>query len=254
MQLPFYTLPGLGVALEGALLWRLKKLRLGRYPYLGGFVFYDFVRCFILFTVTYFRWESYRLTYWSTEIVSLFLRFLVIWEVARSLFSRSPVVKRVAWRMLFAIELVLLPTILALGWSQASLVHYVYKIISPLFEQYLSLGQALLLLALAAVTRYYGIPFGRNLRGLTFGFGMYLSLCAINFASLQVFRGFFPYWQLLSPMTFIAMIAVWLWAFWEYSPSPERVSIDEAQCAQWNGAWNHAWITTMKAVRRGLGS
>jgi len=252
MHLPFYMLPGLGISLEGVLLWRLTKLRLRRYPYLSGFVLYDFFRCFILFAITYLRWKWYTTTYWSTEVISLFLRFLVIWEVARSLFSRNSVLQRVAWKMLIAIEMVLLPVILVLGWSQASLVHYLYKIVSPIFEQYLSLGQALLLLTLAAIARYYGVPFGSNLRGLIFGLGTYLSLCAINFASLQVFRGFFPYWQLLSPMTFVAMIAVWLWAFWEYAPSPGLASMDETQGAQWKAEWNDLWITTMKALRRGL--
>ena len=253
MHLPFYALPGVGVTLEGVLLWRLTKLRLERYPYLSGFVFYDFVRCFILFAVSHFQWERYGMTYWSTEIVSVFLRFLVIWEVARSLFSRNSVIQRLAWKMLITMEVVLLPALLALGWSQASLVHYLYKIVSPIFEQYLSLGQALLLLTLAAVARYYGVPLGRNMRGLIFGFGTYLSLCAINFASLQVFRGFLRYWQLLCPVTFVAMIVVWLWAFWEYTPSPELARIDEAQCVQRKAEWNHLWITTMKALKRGLG-
>src|SRR6266581_530196 len=82
------------------------------------------------------------------------------------------------------------------------------------------------------------------LRGLCLGFGIYLLARSMNFASLQVFRGFAPYWRLLTPMTFIAMIAVWLWAFWEYAPSSEQASLDEDQYSQWKTEWQHLWSRT----------
>jgi len=81
---------------------------------------------------------------------------------------------------------------------------------------------------------------------------MYLLVRSVNVASLQVFRGFVPYWRLLTPMTFIGMIVVWLWAFWEYAPSPQQASLDEDQYSQWKTEWQHLWSRTMALLRRAI--
>jgi hypothetical protein len=254
MHVPFYTLPLVGVFCEGVLLWVLLKDRLfSRYPYFTGCVLYDFIRCFILFAVTRFWWQSYSLIYWNTEIISLFLRFLIIWEVVRSLFPRNSILRRLAWKLLVSAELALLPLILMLSFSQSSSIHYFDTYLSPALEQYLSLAQAILLLVPAAAAHYYGISLGRNMRGLIFGFGAYLSVCAANFAGLQAWRWFSPVWRLLSPATYIGMIGIWLWAFRDYAPAIGVVGAQPDDRLDWLEEWHHRWVLTMRLLGRGLG-
>jgi hypothetical protein len=221
MKILFYTLPCSGTLLEALVLWRLSKHRLGcRFPYLAAFVFYTFLRDAILFPINRYRPDEFAEVYWRTETISLFFRFFLNWEFLRGIFPRDSILQDIAWKVLLTVEAVVLPAILSLSWSQVSSSPYHHLYLSPVFAQYLSLAQAFLLLAPASVAWYYGFPLDRNMRGLGLGFGVFLSVSAINFGSLQFFSRFYPYARFLSPVASIGMIAVWLWAFWDYRASP----------------------------------
>jgi len=248
-----YLLPSSAILLEGLLLWRLSRDQLWtRYIYLTVFVVFDFVCNIILFPIHRHKPDWFAEVYWRIASISLVLRFLVNWEFFRGVFPRRSTLHNIAWKMLLTVELGALPAIVLLSWSQASSVRYLYLYFSPVVEQYFCLAQAILLLTPATVAWYYRVPLGRNLRGLCLGFGIYLLVRSANFAGLQVFRGFVPYWRLLTPMTFIGMIAVWLWAFWEYAPLREEASLDEDQYSQWKAEWQHLWTRTMALLRRGV--
>jgi hypothetical protein len=249
MRFILYAIGFLGLFVEGLLLWRLLKRRQwSRYPYFSAFIAYDFLRTIFLLEAVHYQNRSFAVVYWRTEVVSLLFRFVVIWEVVRAVFSRDSTLHKLMWKVVAALMMILLPSILALSWDQALLGHYLYRYLSPAFEQYLSLVQAVLLLAPAAVARYYGIALGRNLRGLVFGFGAYLSLCAANFASLQTWSRFFPFWRFLSVLTYIGMIVVWTWAFWNYAPSARLAAAGQEECTSWAGEWHRLWISTMKLL------
>ena len=253
MQPLLYLFPCSAILLEGLLLWRLSKHGLAsRYPHLTVFVLYRFLGDAILFPINRYRPDWFAVAYWRLEAITLSLQFLVNWEFFRGAFPRRSTLHDIAWKMLLTVELGAVPAIVVLSWRQASSMHFLYLHFSPVVEQYFCLAQAILLLTPATVAWYYRVPLGRNLRGLCLGFGIYLLVRSVNFASLQVFRGFAPYWRLLTPMTFIAMIAVWLWAFWEYAPSSEQASLDEDQYSQWKTEWQHLWSRTMALLRRGV--
>jgi hypothetical protein len=129
------------------------------------------------------------------------------------------------------------------------MVAFPSKTVPYMFEQYSSLAQALLLLTVAGVARYYRIPFGRNARGLIFSFGPYLLVDSLSFASDEVFRGFAHHLELLPAASFTVMIGVWVWAFWTFAPSPQ-VAMAQQPDVYWKRQWNSVWETTLGAVRR----
>jgi hypothetical protein len=251
---PFlYLFPCLAILLEGLLLWRLSKHRLWIcYPHLTVFVVFDFLSNIVLFPIYRYKPDWFAEVYWRIASISLFLRFLVNWEFFRGVFPRRSTLHDIGWKMLLTVELAAVPAFALVSWRQASSLPYLYLHSSPIVEQYFCLAQTAFLLTPAIVAWYYRIPLGRNLRGLCLGFGIYLLMRTVNFASLQAFRGFLTYWRLLTPTMFIAMIAVWLWAFWEFAPSPEPTSLGEAQNSQWKKEWQHLWIKTMAVLRRGI--
>lgn len=254
MPLSLYTLPCSAVFLECLLVWRLLKHRLWSfYPHVTLFVIYNLLADVILFPIIWYKPDWFAVTYWRLETVTLSLQFLVNWAFFRRVFPRRSTLHDIAWKVLLTVELGALPAILVLSWRQALSLHHLYLHLPPVVEQYCCLAQAILLLTPAAVARYYRLPLGRNLRGLCLGFGIYLLVRSVNFASLQAFREFIPYWRLLTPMTFITMMAIWLWAFWEYAPSPEHEGIDETQYSPWITEWQHLWDKTMTLLRRGIG-
>lgn len=254
MHLPLLVLPISALLLEGLLLWRLSKQRLwSAYPYLAVFVAYDFLSNLVLFPVNRFKPNWFVGIYWRIESISIFLRFLVAWEFFRALFARRSTLRAIAWKVLLAVELAVLPAILLLSWRQASSLQYLDLRWFPIVEQYFSLAQALALLAPAAVAWYYRITLSRNLRGLGLGFGIFLLVRTVDFASVQIFHIFFPFLRLLTPLTLIGMIAVWLWAFWDCPPAQERCRVDEAEDAAWRKDWQVSSFRRHDGpVRRGI--
>ena len=253
MHPSLYIFPCSAILLESLLLWRLSKHGLAsRYPHLTVFVLYRLLGDAILFPINRYKPDWFPVAYWRLETITLTLQFLVNWEFFRGVFPRRSTLHEIAWKMLLTVELAALPAIVWLSWNQTSSAPYSYLYFSPAIEQYFCLAQAVLLLTPASVAMYYRVSLGRNLRGLCLGFGIYLLVRSLNFASLQAFRGFAPYWRLLTPTTFIMMIAAWLWAFWDYAPAPEQPTLDDAQHSQWKAEWQHLWRRTMRLRRRSL--
>lgn len=128
--------------------------------------------------------------------------------------------------MLLLVEAIAVPCILLLNWRQL-LPSYVSRF--PSFEQYLSLCQAILLLVPASVAGYYHLAIGLRLRALGLGLGTYVCLCAVNFATLGVFHGFYEYARLIVPVGFTAMVALWLWAFYQPAGAGEALMISRIE-------------------------
>lgn len=251
MAICLYALSALGTLLEGLLVFRLFQGRLVRhYPCFSVFVAYDFLRTIVAAAVSHFWPSLYAPLYWYTEVIAFAFLVAIIWEAERSIFVARSGLKRVAKESLLALALLLVPAVIGLSWSQASVIRYPYKIVSPLFEQYLTATLALVLLCIAGLARYYRLRLGKNMRGLVLGLGLYLSLYALNFASLQFIQGFLRYWQILSLIAYIGLAAFWLWSFWEYAPAPERPT-SQLVDSHSKDLWNELWTTTTGAIRRG---
>lgn len=219
------AVPTIATCLEGLLVWRLSKHRLWlRYPYLSIVALYSFARDVAMAPI-YLRASSmYATFFWDTAFVYLLLQFSLNWEFLRGVFPRRSPMHHIAWNATVLVALCAAPGILFLSWGQVSSLPARYIYLSPVFTQYMNLFQVVLLLAPLAVARYYGVALGRNMRGLAVGFGMYACVAVMNFATVQAFRSFAPYWTWVSPLTFIAMIVIWLRAFWTYAPPPEMVT------------------------------
>jgi hypothetical protein len=250
MTAAFFALSAAGPSLEAVILWRvLKHCAIRSYPYFSAYVLFDAASNLLLVATVVFWRHLFVPFYSAAELISVLTGFLIIWEVLRTVFPAGSTLHSLARNMLLGLSVLLIPSILAMGWRQANLIRFSYQYVPPVFIQYLTLLQAVLLSAVAALIAYYRVPLGRNIRGIVFGFGVYLSLCAMNFASLQIVHGFLPYWQVMSPALYIGLLAFWLWAFWEYSPSPARTVAHLNQTFA-KGRWNQKWTEATSPIRR----
>lgn len=214
------AVPVFGILLQGLLVWRLSRHRLWvRYPYLSVFVLYSLARDITILSMHLRGSGLYAAAFWGTALVYLFLQFSLTWEFFRGVFPQRSPIHDIAWKVLMFVGLCTFPPILLLSWSQMSSLPSHFAYLSPLVTQYMTLWQVLILLAPLAVARYYGVVLGRNMRGLALGFGIYACIASMNFATVQAFHGFAPYWRFVEPLSFICTIVIWLWAFWIYAPA-----------------------------------
>jgi hypothetical protein len=248
MTASFFALSAAGPLLEGLIFWRLVRCRAVRlYPYFCAFVLCDFTCNLILIAIAALRPEWFRWSSGAALIVSVLTGPLIVCEVVRVVFPLRSTLRRIAQSALIGSALVLFPAVVALCWTQANLIHFAYKYFPPTFEQYLCLAEALALLAITAVARYYGVSLGRNMGGMAFGFGLYLLAYAINFAALQVIPHFLPYWETLCSILYIGLLACWLWSFWKYAP-PEPATGTRQYI--WKGQSAHMSTAGMAATNR----
>lgn len=248
MQLPFYGVSAAGIILEAWLVSLLIKHRfVSRFPYFSTFVLCDFFCNLVLVIVAVLRRPWFRWSSGAALLVSVLTGLLIIWEVMRSVFPPHSILRRLSQCTLLVIGSVVFPAVLALSWKQANLVQFPYRYFPPTFEQYLCLIEALVLLAIAAIARYYAVPLGRNMSGLVHGFGLYLLCYAMNFAALQVIPGFLPYWQFLSSALYIGLLAFWLWAFREYAPPEVAIGTSRRMADE---QLRQFWTSGTAAIRR----
>lgn len=192
--------------------------------------------------------QLYRGFYWNVESISVVSRFLVLWEIFRQTFPRGFTLSRLASRAvgIFSLGLWLFSVCVAWSVQAYSRFHSPY----PALERGIGLAQALLTLAILLLARYYGIRLGRNVWGMAVGFGAYVSATSVSFVVIDLYRSFVPSWQLLAPLSFDFMLAVWAWALWTDSPNPKIAFANPAQRVAALRWWEEWWGRTLSTLRK----
>lgn len=234
-----------GLLLEFVILWRAVRAELWRHYSF----FYIYVASLVLATLWLlfllaFHWPNYALLFWLGSAMISVMRYLVVWEVFRQAFPPRSVLRQVV-----GIVLVLFLTTLAAtlaGGQNAGLVF-------ADLERKSSLAQAAAIALALLLARYYGVSLGRNVWGMAFGLGLYVSLSIMNFSALELTRAFLPYWRYLLPLTSLATLGIWLWALWDHVPQRALTS-STPQAWELNLTyWEKNWTGLRSTLRRIVG-
>jgi hypothetical protein len=242
----------LGVALEGMVVYRLGKGGLWRhYPFFSFYIAFVIIQSLSGIAILHWLPNSYPAWYWRVGSVHICLRFLVIWEVFRHLFPQTSPFRRMVSRqaILGTLALISLSTGMLWAFQTFSTSHSVYLAM----ERSFGFVQALLILAVLTMARYYHLPVGRNIWGIAVAFGMYTSLSTATSALVDIKRvSFFPYWHFLSPFSFVAMLGMWTWALWTYAPNQVAVANEIIDPAGDVGRWANNWGRALSSARKVL--
>jgi hypothetical protein len=109
--------------------------------------------------------------------------------------------------------------------------------------------QALMVLGTLVLARYYGVACGRNVRGIALAFGAWVSISTANNAMADLANSFLPYWHYLRPLSFVVMMAVWIWALWVYEPNPPIIESEREELNRWTQDWNRTISTARTIIR-----
>jgi hypothetical protein len=220
------------IALEILLLIRAFRSRLSvHYPvfyaYLGFVLSQSLLRFFV------YQWESrfYSPVYWVTEFLGVVAGCAVVFEFCRVALLAYPGTARLA-RNLLAIGFVLACTNAVVAASNDA-HRWIATCVN--LERDVRIVQALTILALVALFLLYAIPFGRNLRGILIGYGLFIGLSVIQLAFVSVMGNMnSKILSYLHPVSYAIALGVWVGHLWAYrsNPEPQRAFAFEQQYAR----------------------
>ena len=185
------------------------------YLYLGCV----FLRSLSLFAIYHLWPKLYASAYWYTQLFSALLGCGIVWEVYKIALSRYPGAARMARNVLLFLFLISISRIFVNAWNSPN---WLPEKTTVETERDLRAVQAALLMGLIALLAYYAIPLGRNLKGLIFGYSIFLGSSLIQLTLRNNLGDSFQYWwQYLQPIAYVSVLLIWCKALWSYAPNPE---------------------------------
>jgi len=214
----------LAILLEALLLVRgLQKNLLRRFPIFYSYLFLILVDDFFRFSV--YRWfpSHYSQVYWATQFPALVVGSAVIFEVYRVALRAYPGTARMARNLLSFVFAMIFANSLA-NFSGSIFLRLVER--AEELERNLRIVQALAIFMLVSVFLWYAIPFGRNLKGILFGYGLFVGVRVLQYGLRYYFwDDIKPLWPYAQAISFLMVLGVWAGALWSVHPVPEVVPV-----------------------------
>jgi hypothetical protein len=208
------------ISLETFLLLRAFTARLwARYPVFYTYISFVWMQSLLRFSIFHSRPQLYPPVYWITEWLGVLIGCGVVLEVYRVGLAAYPGTARMARNLLGFVFAVAFAKAVAETWNAPQW----WLIATTLdLERLLRTVQSLAILALVVLFLFYAIPFGRNLRGILLGYGLFVGLSVIQLTFVADNGGrFHTFWSYASPGSYFIVLGLWLVHLWSYLPSPE---------------------------------
>ncbi|MGC2421341.1 MAG: hypothetical protein WA405_06805 [Candidatus Acidiferrales bacterium] len=210
-----------GILLEGLLLFcGFRSKTLARYPF-----FFIYIACALADDIVEYvhfyllGWASYVKWFWFGEFLTLIVGCGIILEIFRCVLSAYPGAERFA-------RIGGLAVFGAVACFAAIYPHMMPAASRPgtMYElgRDLRTVQAIFLVGLFGVIRYYGIAIGKNMRGIILGYGLYVGAELVGLA-IRSYSGV-PLpgtWNvIMQQAAYGTAVVIWITALWSYHPNP----------------------------------
>ena len=186
--------------------------------------FYLYLTCILVRDVSlvpvYYLWpKNYGYAYWYSQFLIVVLGCGVVWEVYKLALAPYPGAARMARNTLSFLFILATSRIFVKAWNSP---RWIPGSTTLETERDLRVIQLALLIGLAVLFAYYAIPLRRNLKGIIYGFSLFVaaSLIHLTFGNYlgDKFRFIWPYCQ---PLAFIFVLLIWCKTLWSYETTPE---------------------------------
>jgi hypothetical protein len=209
----------IGIALDSLLLVRgLLGKWAPRYRVFYFYILFVLSQEILRFAAYHRSSRVYFHTYWITEFLGVLVGCGIIFEIYKMGLAAYPGTARMARNVLFLIFVLTFTKACVDSssdpgwWLAASTLE---------LERDARVVQAVAIAALVALFTIYAVPFGRNLRGIVFGYGIFVtaSVVTLKFAALKDSQ--FPaFWQYLVPASYLFALGFWVAHLWSFQPEP----------------------------------
>jgi hypothetical protein len=206
--------------LETLLLVRgLQVKLLVRYPVFYVYLLFVWSQSLLRFFVYHLRPQLYSPVYWITEWLGILVGCGVVFEIYRVGLAAYPGAARMARNLLAFVFVMAFTKAVVETWNDP---HWWSIATTMDLEHALRGVQALAIVALVVLSLFYSIPFGRNLRGVLLGYGLFVgeSVVWLTFASAGGEK-FHALWSYVHPASYFVVLGIWAMHLWSYAPNPE---------------------------------
>ena len=215
-----------GIVLEGVLLFRgWKAGQYAKYPRFYSYIGLVFLQSILLYVVASSYPSSYADLYWALEFVDVFAGCGVVLEIYRVGLQEYPGAARLARNALLLVFLLTVGRVFVTAqegsqrWSTMMTIQ---------LERDMRFVEIAALLTLLVLFLCYAIPIGRNLRGILFGYGLFLG---VNILNLTLMRRFGAEVQALASyvqsLTYVVVLGVWTVLLWSRSTEPAAGTLSD---------------------------
>ena len=189
----------------------------------------------------------YPALYWNIDSIDVVLRFVVVWEVFHQVFPKSSGLNKSLSKGLAIVAFALLAVACVTVWGYQNYTGL--NSIHLALDRSFGFVQAIMILGTLAMARYYGVRYGRNIRGIAIAFGGWASISTANSAMVDLTNSFRPFGDYLRPLSFVLMLACWIWALWVYAPNPPIPESEGEDLARWAEEWNRTVSAARTMIR-----
>jgi hypothetical protein len=210
---------GAGISLEAVILLRSFRSRmLASYP-----LFYAYMACVLLTELSRYLlhamnsplWVNW---YWGTEFLCLLMGYFVIFDILEKTLAPYEGPKK------FARNVGLLVFASVVAFTTIQLIarnRFAQGLTSVEVDRNLRSAELVLLGGVLLIVANYGIPIGRNLKGIILGYGLYVAAVVMDDAARSYLgRSFQGIFSAVKSYSYFATLLVWAVALWSYHPNP----------------------------------
>jgi hypothetical protein len=210
------------IFLEALLLIRgLRAKLLSRFPVFYSYVLFVFCEDLLRFWIHRWRPDIYPQTYWITVFLGLMMGSVLVFEIYLIGLSAYPGTARMARNVLLFVFVVIFAK--ALVNASYGAVWWPAKTTLEL-ERNLRIVQAFAVISLITLFLVYAIPFGRNLKGILFGYGFFIAVSVIQLTLVSYFGNKIQLlWSYAQPVSYLFVLGIWVRALWAYQPTPGTI-------------------------------
>jgi hypothetical protein len=210
----------LAIILENVVLIRAIRGKLLRhYAFFYLYVVMVLLRDLSLLPVYYLWPKFYGFAYWSTEFSCVLAGCALVWEVYKVAFARYPGSARMARNVLPFLFVFAITRVFVEAWNSTNWIPWRRALET---ERDLRIVQTALLTGLVALFAYYAIPLGKNLKGIIYGYGLFIATSVVNLSLRGYLGDSFQGWaQYIQAVSYLLALTLWCGALWRYAQVPE---------------------------------
>lgn len=187
-----------------------------RFPFFHSYLVYFLATGVV--DVCVFAWapQQYPTFFWIKFFILVIAEFALLVEIGDHVFAPYPGIRNLGRLVTVGITLAfsafyILPSLFQTRPSDVAVLNLIMRS---------AFAKCMIMIALLAAARFYGVRLGRNVAGLVLGFAAYMAINTANFALAESYGRelYGPIFSTIGPLSQTLCLLIWTVALWHLEP------------------------------------